>query len=262
MCVHVKNQNMPSSDDARLQNSVSAVRAAAGELSILYHLFHMNSAGLHRPAGRDMLVRLVAIHPQVGAAAEQFNEGMNFDAANTLLGLLDDSGVDIDAVASAESRAGEVDRRLRSTTNWYGRAKEERDDGGTRPANDPPCLDNTKPSHQHEVWLGEGPAGEDFPPAREWLLDPAFSGRSPAWWLSRCITGLPFTIEPFQAISGYLAIKPAKGDPAIRLIVVRRGGKVIVVWWGLKTEYNRITSGGNLVRTFTSFSLKPSEKLF
>ena len=239
----------------------AAVRAAAGELSVLYHLFHMNSTGLHRPPGRDMLVRLVAIHPQVGAAAEQFNEGMNSDAANTLLGLLDDSGVDVDAVASAEGRAGGVDRRLRSTTDWYDRAKGEREDGGAKPTNDPPCLDNTKPSHQHEVWLGGWPAGKDFPPAREWLLNPAFSGRSPAWWLSHCITGLPFTIEPFQAMSGYLSIKPAGGDPAIRLIVVRRGGKVIVVWWGSKTEYNRITSGGNLVRTFHSLPLKPTEKL-
>jgi len=237
------------------------VRAAAGELSVLYHLFHMNSTGLRRPPGRDMLVRLVAIHPQVGEAAEQFNEGMNSEAANTLLKLLDDSGVDLDDVDKAEGRADGVDGRLCSTTDWYDRAKGEREGGGAKPANDPPCLDRSKPSHQHEVWLGGGPAGDNFPPAREWLLNPAFGGRSPAWWLSRCITGLPFTIEPFKAISGYLALKPAQGDPAIRLIVVRRGGKVIVVWWGLKTEYNRITSGGNLVRTFTSFSLKPTEKL-
>jgi hypothetical protein len=253
--------NMASSPGSDDHSQSAAIRAAAGDLSVLYHLFYMNSPGLHGPAGREMMVRLAAIHPRVAEAVERFNEGMNSDAANSMLDLLDDSGVDIDVVIGAEGRANEVDKRLRGSTSWYARAKGDQKEVEEKVETEPPCLDNTKPSHKHEVWLGEGPAGEDFPPARRWLLEPSYNGKSPAWWLSRCITGLPFTIEPFQAISGYLAIKPAKADLAIRLIVVRRGGKVIVVWWGLKTEYNRITSGRNLVRTFTSFSLKPTERL-
>jgi hypothetical protein len=253
---------MADPTDMRSEDQLNPVRAAAGELSTLYHLYYANSVGLRKPAGREYAARLLPIHPRVAEAAEQFEEGMTDEAANTILALLDSAGVDVEVVAAAEGRAAEVDRRLSmSTTNWYGRAKEEAP-VAPKPKDEPtPCLDNTRPSHKHEVWIAAGAAKNDYAPAREWMTGAEYSGKSPAWWLSQCITGLPFRLESYEALSGYLGIKPQTGDPAFRIIVTRRGGKVLILWWGLKTDYNRITSHGNLPKIFKGFSLTPVERL-
>lgn len=243
---------------------LDAVRAAAGELSVIYHLFHSGSAALRKPAGAEMLSRLAVIHPDVSTAADEFREGMSHEAANRILDLLDSAGVDLDTVIAAEGRAEAIEKRLlMAASSWYTRAKtpeapkkkEEVDSGPS------PCFDGSRPSKLHEVWIGAGAARNDYPQAREWLTGFEYDGKSPAWWLSRCVTGLPFTVEGYTAIPGYLGVKPNTGEPVFRLIITRRDGKVIVLWWGTKTEYNRLTSQINLVRNFKALSTAPAEKV-
>lgn len=242
----------------------SSIAKMAVELSHLTHMFWRSSEVLSMPAGRAMLDRLSAMHPEIARAAAEFAAGNLNRAGNIVLDLLLKHGVDFDAVAAEEDRSKVFEQKMKSDPNWYMRAKggqPAKSPDQASPAAQPPCLDGSQPVNIHEVWLGPYPADEDFPIARDWLTNKDYGGKSAAWWLSNCVTGMPFRIETFSALPGVYSIKPDYGSLAFRLLAVRRRGKVVIIWWGPKTEYNRITSGANLVTRISNMSAKPTERI-
>lgn len=254
---------MPEEDDQQ-GTADSPIAKMWVELSHLMHMFYRSSEVLSMPAGRAMLDRLAAMHPEIARAAAEFAAGNHSGAGDTILDLLLKHGVDVDAVGAEEERSKVFEQKMKSDPNWYMRAK-----GGqpskapdqAPPAARPPCLDGSQPLHVHELWLGPYPAENDFAVARDWLTNKDYGGKSAAWWLSNCVTGLPFRIETFNALPGVYSIKPDHGGLVFRLLAVRRGGKVVIIWWGPKTEYNRITSGANLVTRISNMSARPTERI-
>lgn len=216
----------------------------AVDLSRLVHLFYRSSAVLNLPSGKKWLDSLASLHPEIARAAAKNAAGEGADAGNIVLDLLLGLGVDFEAVAAEEGRSGELEDALKASPNWYARAKADAG-ASTTPASapNPPCLDGTKPLHPHGVWLGQYPHQNDFPEGRDWLLNKEYGGKPAAWWLANCVTGLPFRVEPFQfRVPGVYSIKPSTGGGSIRLLCTRRGGKVIIIWWGTHQSYNGITS--------------------
>lgn len=253
---------MPEDGNPMSDEQKSVISKRATDLARLVHLFYRDSYVFKRPRGQQWLDDLSSIHPQIARAAAEFHGGNNSKAGDIVFDLLIGAGVDFERIAAEEGKTDDLVRSLSGDPNWYARAKAESSEPQpAAKAERPPCLDGSKPLHVHEVWLGPYPAENNFEIARDWLLNKEYGGKSAAWWLSNCVTGLPFRIETFNALSGVYSIKPDHGGLVFRLLAVRRGGKFIIIWWGPKTEYNRIVSGANLVARISSMSAKPVERI-
>ena len=224
----------------------SPVREHAVELSRLIHLFYKNSSALKSPRGREFVQKMIALHPRVEQAVEMFASGDGEGAGDLIFKLLIAAHVEFDTIAQAHEKIEDFEATLfvRKDSNWYERAKQK-----ANPAPEAPkkCLDGSSLSKPLELWLAGRPAREIYSPALQWL-DRIYDGKPAKWWLTNCVTGFPFTVE---ALTGakvrpiLLSVKPEIGPAALRIIIQRKDGRVVIVWWGPHGEYDDLAGRGN-----------------
>jgi hypothetical protein len=240
---------MAPTQDEELKGRYSEVQEHMVDLSRLLHLFYRNSSALKSPGGKEFIRRTLAVHPMVEQAVEMFSKGDGEGAGDLILKLLIASGVEFDDIVHEQENIGGFEATLfgEKRKNWYERAKESVQ---AQPVVNKKCLDGNSLSKPFELWLAGRPAREMYSPALQWL-DRMYDGKPAKWWLTNCVTGLPFTVEPLtwaRVKPVLLSLKPDGGHAAMRIIIQRENGKVVIVWWGPHGEYDDFTSSGNYSR--------------
>lgn len=225
------------------------VREHAVELSRLVHLFYKSSSALKSPRGREFVQKMIALHPRVEQAVEMFASGDAEGAGDLVFKLLIASHVEFDTIFEEHKKIGDFEATLfvRKDGNWYERAKQKANPAPQTPKK---CLDGSSLSKPFELWLAGRPAREIYPPAMQWL-DRMYDGKPAKWWLTNCVNGLPFTVEALtwaRVKPILLSVKPDGGHAALRIVMQRNNGRVVIVWWGPHGEYDDFASHGNYSR--------------
>ena len=225
------------------------VREHAVDLSRLIHLFYKNSSALESPRGREFMQKMVALHPRVGQAVEMFASGDGEGAGDLIFKLLVASHVEFDTIAQEHEKIGDFEATLfvRKDNNWYERAKQKAD---SAPQTQKKCLDGSSLSKPFELWLADRPARQMYPAALQWL-NKIYDDKPAKWWLTNCVAGMPFAVEPLtwaRVKPTLFSVKPSGGHGALRVVMQRREGKVVIVWWGGHGDYDDFASSGKLGR--------------